>query len=152
MAATLIPLPCTLVQGHQIASGTNPESPYPEGSVVMQFPLFEKLGLPLTGFHPATLNLSIAPACFKLVNADFRFDHLTWAEGFHPETFSLVNCKLGYNHKQYPAYVYYPHPETKTRDFHSMSLIEVIAPLIEDIQYGDRVTLHYDPVNIQIHN
>lgn len=149
-SAKLHSLECTLVRGHQIASGKNPESPYPDGSVVLQFPLLKKLGLDLEGFHPATLNLSISPLSFELTKADHCFENLSWIEGFHPETFSFVQCEVEYQGKRLPAYVYYPHPETKSRDFHNSSLIEVIAPLIPGIKYGQQITLHYDPKSLKI--
>ena len=152
--AKMASVPCELVRGHQIASGTNPESPYPGGSIALQVPHFKRLGLDLSSFHPATLNLSLAPSRFTLQQADYCFENLTWIEGFHPETFSFVACEIEWNEVRYPGFVYYPHPETKTRDFHNDSLIEIIAPKINGICYGDKVNFLYpsDKITIQKSN
>ena len=150
MLISEVVIPCIVTKGHQIASGKNPDSPYPDGSVVLQFPLFKGLGLDLEHFHPATLNLSIAPATFNMKVADYCFENLNWIEGFNPETFSFVSCELVIQGHTYPAWVYYPHPETKTRDFHNNSLIEVLAPFIENVAYGDKVELRLDSEKIAI--
>ena len=39
----------------------------------------------------------------------------------------------------YEGWVYYPHPETKLRNFQNPSLLEVIAYPIPGILYGDKV-------------
>ena len=139
-----------LVPGHKIASGQNPDSPYPDGSIALQIPHFKRLGLDLTTYHPATLNLSIAPARFRLQRADYCFENLQWVAGFHPETFSFVGCEIRWRNTLYPAYVYYPHPETKTRDFHNDGLLEIIAPFIDGVQYGDKLELLYSEANLFI--
>jgi hypothetical protein len=46
--------------------------------------------------------------------------------------------------------VYYPHPETKLRNFQNPSLLEVIAPDIPGIQYGDRVDVLVNPAEIDV--
>ena len=145
---------CELVSGHQIASGTNPDSPYPGGSIALQIPCFMDLGLDLSSFYPATLNLSIAPSTFRIQQADYRFDQVQWVTGFNPETFSFVACEIEWNKQRYQGFVYYPHPETKTRDFHNASLIEIIAPKINGIGYGDKVKFVYpsDKITIQKSN
>ena len=67
-----------LVRGHQIASGTNPNSPYPSGSIALQIPFFKQLGLDLTGYHAATLNISVEPQALVWVQPVFQFEHLVW--------------------------------------------------------------------------
>jgi hypothetical protein len=39
----------------------------------------------------------------------------------------------------YDGWIYYPHPETKLRNFQNPSLLEVIAMPIPEIRYGDEV-------------
>ena len=43
----------TLVSGHGVASGGSTTSPYPEGTIAMQQPLFAQLGLDLSDCWPA---------------------------------------------------------------------------------------------------
>lgn len=53
--------------GHQVASGNAQDSPYEQGTLAMQLPFFRDLGLDLSGFFLATLNVSIAPQTFKII-------------------------------------------------------------------------------------
>jgi hypothetical protein len=46
--------------------------------------------------------------------------------------------------------VYYPHPETKLRNFQDPSLLEVIARPIEGIQYGDKLSAWVNPAEIEV--
>lgn len=130
-----------VVQGHQIASGKASNSPYADGSIVLQTPHFKKLGLDLSGFFPGTLNISIAPKSFEILQPDYQFEQVEWIDGFPPETFSFCKCIVRFNDIVSRGYVYYPHPETKTQHFHNESLIEVICEEVPGIGYGDKVSL-----------
>jgi CTP-dependent riboflavin kinase len=133
-----------LQAGHGVASGKNPDSPYPHGTITMQMPFFKDMGLDLTGYFAGTLNLAITPYEFKILRPDFHFKQVLWAEGFTAEDFSFVACNLIYTSNRYPAYIYYPHPETKVRHFHANNLVEVLAPRIDNINYGAALKLEYD--------
>ena len=141
---------CTLLKGHQVASGQASDTPYPAGSIELQLPHFKALGLDLSEFYLGTLNLSIAPQSFKILKPLFKFERVIWIEGFPPETFSFVDCSVWYGGSAYFGYLYYPHPETKTQHFHNDQLIEVICQKIPDINYGAQLTLEYDPLELQI--
>lgn len=130
-----------VIQGHQIASGKASNSPYPDGSIPLQTPFFKKLGLDLSDFYPGTLNISIAPKSFKIIQPDYRFEHVTWIDGFPAETFSFCQCKIWFKDSVSNGYIYYPHSETKTQHFHNDSLIEVICEEVVGIGYGDKVKL-----------
>lgn len=133
-----------LVRGHQIASGANPNSPYPAGSVALQIPFFKQLGLDLSEYVAATLNVSVAPKTLVWNTPCFKFEQVAWIAGFNPETFWFAPCNVCYEGGTYEAWVYYPHPETKTRHFHNESLVELICKQhIPAIQYGDRIELHF---------
>jgi hypothetical protein len=144
-----------VVPGYGVASGRSADSPYPAGTIAMQAPLFRALGLDLDGYFLGTLNLSIAPNTFKPLNPDYCFDELQWAEGFPPETFSFYRCQIQ-SLEQNPtqpainAWIYYPHPETKIGHFQPNSLLEIIAPLIAPLKYGDRLSLRLSSQQIQI--
>lgn len=136
--------------GYQVASGGSDRSPYPAGTIVMQTPIFKALGLDLTSFFPGTLNLSIVPYQFQLIKPEYTFRDVHWAEGFPPETFSFASCHLYFQQKCYDSLIYYPHPETKIGHFQDASVIEVIAPPMVGIQYGDRVELEVNSEQIQL--
>jgi hypothetical protein len=150
----------TVVPGYGVASGRSPDSPYPAGTIAMQYPFFRDLGLDLEGYFLGTINLSIAPNTFKLLNADYYFEQLNWAEGFPPETFSFYQCQIDQlcqidrqteDSPIVPGWIYYPHPETKIGHFQSNSLLEIIAPPISRLVYGDRLQVTLSSQQIQIY-
>ena len=55
-------------------------SPYPNGTIRMQAPVFKALGLDLSGCYFGTLNIDFAPLEVSLVNPDHLFEKVHWAE------------------------------------------------------------------------
>ncbi len=139
-----------VVQGHGVASGAATHSPYPQGSVSMQLPFFKALGLDLSTYWPGTLNISIAPHTWSLVHADYCFEHVEWTHLHPPETFSFVRLQLLWQQHTVPAWLYYPHPETKAAHHQTNTMVEVIAPRLDGLAYGDSVQLGFTPGCIQI--
>jgi CTP-dependent riboflavin kinase len=135
-----------VVRGHQVASKKSEH--YPEGTIEMQIPFFLELGLDLTMFYRGTLNVSIAPSTFKLGQAEYKFPKVQWTSKHPAEDFSFSRCRLVYKNVRYEGWVYYPHPETKKRHFQNPSLIEIIAPVIPEIKYGDKVEIEINPQEI----
>jgi hypothetical protein len=138
----------TIVEGHRVASG--PSREYPYGSLERQIPLFTAGGLNLEGFFRGTLNVSISPLQFELVKPAITFRQISWTDLHPPEDFSFSACMVRYRGRKYGGYVYYPHPETKIRDFHDASVIEVITGKIAGIGYGGRLDLILNPDEIKI--
>ncbi|NDJ18087.1 hypothetical protein GS601_12440 [Myxacorys almedinensis A] len=144
--------------GYRVASGTSDplelgranRSPYPKGTIEMQTPAFQALGLDLTPFFPGTLNLSIAPQRFALHSPRYTFRNVHWIDGYPAEDFSFSPCHVIFHGSTYESLIYYPHPETKIGHFQNDSLIEVIAPLIKELKYGDRVDLAIDPSEVAL--
>jgi hypothetical protein len=128
-----------IVEGYRVASG--PSKDYPYGTLEKQIPIFKQLGLDLEHCYYGTLNVSIAPHVFKMVNPAYTFRQVAWTDLHPPEDFSFSPCLVRVRDYEYPGFVYYPHPETKKRHFESASLIEVIVVYIPGIQYGDQVEL-----------
>ncbi len=137
-------------QGHQVASGRSPETPYPGGTIELQKPFFKELGLDLSSFFMGTLNVSIRPYTFSMKRPQYTFRNVKWLPDFHPEDFSFSQCKLLFNEQRYDCWLYYPHPETKTVHFQDPSIVEIIAPHIPGISYGDRVEVVLNPQEIEI--
>lgn len=137
-----------LVRGHQVAS--RPSKAYPYSSLEKQKPIFKSLGLDLYEYFNGTLNISIAPLRFEMAAPEFTFQLVEWTDLHPPETFSFSPCKVIFNEKTYPGWVYYPHPETKKTHFQDPSLLEVIAVEIPGIQYGDSLAVEIDTSEIRL--
>lgn len=140
----------TIAHGHQVASGAAADSPYPEGTIALQAPFFQQLGLDLTGFFLGTLNVSISPNRFQVVQPEFTFRSVEWTDRHPPEDFSFSQCRVNFNGVQYPCFIYYPHPETKQRHFQDPAILEIIAPLIPGIGYGSAIQIEYNPFEIVV--
>ncbi|MGF1457871.1 MAG: hypothetical protein ACFBSG_02475 [Leptolyngbyaceae cyanobacterium] len=136
--------------GHQIASGKSENSPYEKGSLEIQLPYFQKLGLDLKEFYLGTINVSITPYTCELVRPKFTFELVKWHADYPAETFSFSPCIVAHHDKSFQGLVYYPHPETKIGHFQDSSIIEVIAPLFSGMEYGDRLTLQLNPQEIRL--
>ena len=141
-----------VVRGHRVASGANPESPYPRGSIAMQMPHFKMRGLDLDGIHPATLNVSIRPHRFEVVAPRMTFRQVRWTGKHPPEHFSFSPCRLMALGERVDAWIYYPHPETKHMHEQDDRTIEVLAPYIDGLTYGSPVTLVVREDEIRIEN
>ena len=137
-----------VVAGYRVASG--PSKDYPYGTLEKQIPLFKQLGLNLERFHPGTLNVSIAPATFEMVDPEYTFWQVAWTDLHPPEDFSFSRCTVTYKSATHAGYVYYPHPETKKRHFEGASLLEIICGYIPEIRYGERVELELNAREIHI--
>jgi len=126
-----------VVRGHRVASG--PSKDYPYGTLEKQKPVFKELGLDLDRFYSGTLNVSIAPHTFEMVQPEYTFRGVAWTDLHPPEDFSFSGCRVRFAGGEYEGYVYFPHPETKKRHFQNASLVEIITVHIPGLNYGDRV-------------
>lgn len=138
----------TIVAGHRVASG--PSQEYPYGTIEKQKPYFKELGLDLGRFYSGTLNVSIAPLSFAMVNPKYTFRSVAWTKLHPPEDFSFSSCKVRYKGSEYEGCVYYPHPETKTRNFQSASILEIMTAYIPDLKYGDQVKIELRTDEIRV--
>ena len=136
----------TLAQGYRVASG--PSADYPYGTLDRQRPIFKERGLDLDGYFNGTLNVDISPTTFVMQKPEHTFQHVEWTDLHPPEHFSFSRCKVVYKEVEYDGWVYYPHPETKLRNFQNPSLLEVIAQPIPEIKYGDELDVLVNPDEI----
>ena len=137
-----------LMQGHQVAS--RPSAAYPYSSLEKQKPYFKERGFDLSPYFVGTLNISIAPLEFEMVNPEFTFPLVEWTDLHPPETFSFSRCRIKFEGKEYEGWVYYPHPETKKTHFQNPSLIEVITYEVANIKYGDALEIEINPLEITV--
>jgi len=138
----------TVVPGYRVASQSSKDYPY--GTIDQQKPFFKRLGLDLEQFYPGTINLSIAPLTFAVVQPEFTFRQVEWTDLHPPEDFSFSQCRLVYKGKTYQAYIYYPHPETKKRHFEDASILEILAEYIPSLNYGATVEVELQTAEIQV--
>ena len=137
-----------LAQGYRVASG--PSADYPYGALDRQRPLFAARGLDLSATFNGSLNVDISPRTFKMMKPQYTFPLVEWTDLHPPETFSFSRCKVLFRNVEYDGWVYYPHPETKRRNFQNPSLVEVIATAIPGIRYSDELDLMLDPDEIEV--
>jgi len=145
-----VKVPGTVVRGHEVASRAGKDSPYPAGTIEMQLPHFLRLGLDLSRYVAATLNVSIAPKRLRLRNPSHQFRRVRWTDRHPPENFSFSPCRVRFGGRLYDGLVYYPHPETKTRHFQDASIVEVLAERIPEIGYGAPVELYLSQAEIDL--
>jgi CTP-dependent riboflavin kinase len=138
-----------LKQGYRVASG--PSAAYPQyGSIEKQKPFFKALGLELDGMFDGTLNISIEPYAFEMAKPRHTFRGVRWTELTNAEDFSFSACRVRFKNREYEGWVYYPHPETKHDHFQERSTVEVLAPFIEGLRYGDALELLLDPQEVKV--
>jgi hypothetical protein len=130
-------LPGILVQGYRVASG--PSADYPYGALDRQRPIFLARGLDLRAYFNGTLNIDIRPRTFAMLKPEFTFHGVEWTDLHPPEDFSFSRCRVLFKDVEYNGWIYYPHPETKLRNFQNPSLLEVIARVIPGIRYEDEL-------------
>ena len=137
-----------LARGYGVASG--PSADYPYGALQRQIPIFESRGLDLSTFFEGTLNIDIRPFTFRLVRPEFTFRAVQWTDLHPPEDFSFSRCRVVFRYRTYGGWLYYPHPETKRRNFQTPSLLEVITRRIPRIVPGDRLQVLVDSGRVAI--
>lgn len=135
-----------IAQGYRVASG--PSADYPYGALDRQRPNFAARGLDLGEYFNGTLNIDIRPYTYEMLKPGFTFKDVEWTDLHPPEHFSFSRCRVIHKDVEYDGWVYYPHPETKIRNFQNPSLLEVIAMSILDLAYGDEVDVLVNPGEI----
>ena len=134
----------TVVRGHGVASGKAGDARFPRGTIAMQVPFFRAQGLDLAGFHPGTVNVDVSPWSFRPGPDALLFERVKWHPDLPAETFSFARAALVRGGARFPAWIYWPHPETKPEHFQPGGVAEILAPPIDGLAYGDRVALETD--------
>lgn len=108
----------------------------------MQLPFFAALGLDLSAFYPGTLNVSIAPLSYCVVQPRHTFRALKWHPEDPAEDFSFFDVTV---HRDGAApvrgWIYHPHPDTKPVHFQKPDVLELLLPWTEGMGYGTKITL-----------
>ena len=119
-----------LVEGHRVASGLNGNPRFPGGTLRMQIPHFLALGLDLRSFHLGTLNVSIAPLCYRVVKARHTFTNVKWHPTEPAEDFSFFDVRvIRPDESPIAGFIYFPHPDTKPEHFQQPDVLELCCLL-----------------------
>jgi len=148
MSSSWLLLNGTVARGYRVASG--PSQDYPYGALDRQRPIFKSRGLDLGGYFNGTLNVDIRPHTFAMLRPEFTFRAVEWTDLHPPEDFSFSRCAVVFRGAEYDGWVYYPHPETKLRNFQNPALLEIIARPIPQIAYGDEVQVRVNPEELAV--
>jgi len=131
-----------ILQGHRVASGLNRNPRFPGGTLRMQVPHFLALGLDLRPFYPGTLNVNIAPCCYRVAMARHTFANVKWHPTEPAEDFSFFDVRLVRSDAPSIAgFIYHPHPETKPEHFQQPGVLELLLPFVEGLSYGMELSL-----------
>lgn len=142
----------TIVQGHRVASGLNGDRRFPSGTMRMQAPHFQARGLDLSVFHPGTLNVSIAPLRYRVVQPRLTFRGVQWHPQEPAEDFSFFDVRITpAGAAAVDGLIYFPHPETKPEHFQQPDVLELLLPWTEGLRYGARVMLQVPEEQMQFH-
>ncbi|HBJ84830.1 MAG TPA: hypothetical protein DDZ88_13355 [Verrucomicrobiales bacterium] len=135
-------IPATIVQGHRVASGLNGNPRFPGGTLRMQLPFFRDLGLDLSRYHLGTLNVSIAPLSYRVVQPKWTFQNVKWHPAEPAEDFSFFDVVV-HREGAKPAsgLIYFPHPDTKPEHFQSPDVLELLLPWTEGLGYNANIRL-----------
>jgi hypothetical protein len=129
-------------QGYGVASGQGNDPRYPDGTIALQTPIFQGLGLDLSAYFPGTINLAIAPHRYTILQAAYTFRSVKWSAIAPPEDFSFFDCRLKLADDTWqPGLIYYPHPETKPEHFQADDILEIITYPISNLHPGKTLTL-----------
>ena len=110
----------------------------------MQVPFFAEQGLDLGNFHLATLNVSIAPLRYAVIEARHTFKCLDWHPEDPAEDFSFFDCRLleSRTGEWVEGFVYYPHPDTKPSHLQPDEVLEfLMSRRIDGIGYRSRIEI-----------
>ncbi len=108
----------------------------------MQMPHFAKLCLDLSAFHPATLNVSISPHSFQIVEPRITFRSVKWHPTEPAEDFSFYDVRVTLpGNDAVSGLIYQPHPETKPEHFQKPDVLELLLPFLTGLSYGDPIRL-----------
>lgn len=131
-----------IVPGHRVASGGKGDPRFPGGTLRMQAPHFLAHGFDLAPYYAGTVNVSIAPLVYRIMNAPLTLRQVRWHPVEPAEDFSFFDVRLIRPGQPATAgKIYYPHPDTKPEHFQQPDVLELLLPFVEGLKYGDEIQL-----------
>ena len=140
----------TITAGYGVASGQGNDERYPKGTLHLQLPYFQKLGIDISIYHPGTINVNIGNKTVHIKDPKYRAMGIDWSSHIPPENFFFFDVEATYEGQIYSGLIYMPDPATKTEHFQAMSIIELLLPKIPGIKSGNSISLKVEDVQILI--
>ena len=139
-----------IIPGYGVASGKGNDPRYKEGTIRIQAPYFKERGLDLNSYFMGTLNVDISPSTFALGTPKYFFENVDWSDHISPENFYFFDVTLSYKGENYDGLIYMPDPNTKEEHVQKPTVLELILPKIEKLEYGHSVQLEVENEQIII--
>jgi hypothetical protein len=137
--------------GYGVASGKGGDLRFPQGTIAMQKPFFQQLGLDLSPYFMGTINISIHPHQYVVIKPKYTFKNVKWSSTEPAEDFSFFDCRIIFSDAApVEGLIYYPHPETKPEHFQTVDTLEIIAPTIDNLKYGEPIIVEINSEQINI--
>ena len=131
-----------VVSGHGVASGRNGNPRFPGGTLRMQADHFRERGIDLSTFFLGTINVSIAPYTYRVVNPRQTIRQLKWHPTEPAEDFSFFDLRAaGPGGEGVAGLIYYPHPDTKPTHFQQPDVLELLLPYVAELRVGAEMRL-----------
>jgi hypothetical protein len=131
-----------VVRGHQVASGRGGDPRFPGGTLGMQMPYFKALGLDLSGFYLGTINVSIVPCTYRVLQPRCTLTAVKWHPVAPAETFSFFDVRLIRDGKPpVDGLIYFPHPETKPEHFQTPDVLELLFPYVDGLALASQLRI-----------
>ena len=140
----------TIIAGHGAASGQGNDPRYPKGTLHLQIPHFEALGIDISAFHQGTLNVDLGDKSVYPVNPKYKAMGIQWSSYIPPENFFFFDVRVRFEGQSYKGLIYMPDPATKTDHFQDPSMLELLLPEIPGIESGKSISLEVEDAQIRI--
>ncbi|MFD2588341.1 hypothetical protein ACFSQJ_15495 [Croceitalea marina] len=136
--------------GYGVASGKGKDERYPEGTLKRQFKYFLELGLDLSNYFMGTINLDISPYTYELGEPKHFFEEINWSKHIPPENFYFFDVSLHFQGKVHQGLIYMPDPKTKEEHVQKPSILELLLPKVEGLNYGQAVDIEINEHQLNI--
>ena len=120
------------------------------GFLSAQLPIFKALGLELSGYYLATINAQFNCHAIALNCYDHYFKQVKWHINMPAENFMFCRCRILTNSRSYSALIYQPQVSTKIEHFQPLNQLELLAPFIANLRYGDVISLEVPNVTVTL--
>ena len=140
----------TIVSGHGVASGMGEDPRYPKGTLHLQTPYFQEIGIDLSSYYPGTLNVQLNRKSFRILNPKYSALNIAWSDYIPPENFFFFDVEVDFEGQSYEGLIYMPDPATKTDHFQHTSMLELLLPKIPGIKSGKSISLKVEDAQILI--
>ena len=136
--------------GYGVASGKGNDERYPDGTLRQQFKYFLERGLDLSQYYMGTINLDIAPCKYQIGKPKYFFENINWSDYIPPENFYFFDVTLHFDGVTYEGLIYMPDPETKEDHTQKPTILELILPKIEGLEYGSTIDIEVKKEQLKI--